>query len=389
MDPNLSVEGHWMVDGKCFYKKFDALIYATEIKKPVEFVFFTEVWNKFDRSVLGKFSLNDLYKKRAQQIRDEYDYLILYFSGGADSYNVMRTFLDNGIRLDEVCVKWPMAAVRAQVYTPNPYDLEPTNTLSEWDYAIKPVLEWLAQKYPEVKITVVDWTENLDESMYNIELFQKVNNFNDIEIPFMTAYSPSERFYIEKGKTVGSIYGIEKPKVGFHEGKWYMWFLDNATGMGVPSDINPFGTEYFYWSPKFPILAFEQAYAVCCHLDKNLHLKHYFKLSEKENMDIPTKTLYKRYHNSICKDILYDNWNGNFQPFKPDIPDRADKHFWIFQHPELTRIRDTYIDINSLLLNQVHSRFNLEVLDNPFGKKRGIFKGKKTKFHFVKFENES
>lgn len=389
MDPNLSVEGHWQVGDQKFYKKFDALLYATKTKQPVEFIFFTEIWDKFDRSVLGRFSLDDLYRKRAQQIRDEYDYLILYFSGGADSYNVMRTFLDNNIKLDEVCVKWPMAAIKAQVYTPNTQDLEPTNTLSEWDFAIKPVLEWLAQKHPEVKITIVDWTENFSEKLYSIELFRKVNNFNDIEIPFMTAYSPSERFYIERGKTVGSIYGIEKPKVGFYEGKWFMWFLDNATGMGVPSDINPLGTEYFYWSPKFPILAFQQAYDVCVYLDKMPHLKKYFNIDQGRDWDIPTKIDAKRQQNSICKDVLYTNWNGNFQPFKPNIPDRADKHFWIFEHPELTRIRDCYIDTNSLFLSQVDPIFNLEVLDNTFGKKRGIFRGRGSKYHFVKFENES
>jgi hypothetical protein len=49
-------------------------------------------------------SLKQLYKERAEQIRDMYDYLILYFSGGSDSITALNAFLDNDIPLDEVVI---------------------------------------------------------------------------------------------------------------------------------------------------------------------------------------------------------------------------------------------------------------------------------------------
>lgn len=49
-------------------------------------------------------SLKQLYKERAQQLRDNYDYLILYLSGGADSVTVLNSFVDNNIWLDEVVI---------------------------------------------------------------------------------------------------------------------------------------------------------------------------------------------------------------------------------------------------------------------------------------------
>lgn len=384
-------EGYWQVDQKKFTRKFEALKYASRTNQNIKFIFFDDVWTTFNKKELGCNDLKQLYRQRAQQLRDQYDYLILYFSGGADSYNVMRSFIDNGIRLDEVCVKWPMAAIKASVYTPNTDDTSARNTLSEWDFAIKPVLDWLSQYFPEIKITVVDWTEKFSIKTYTEEIFNNVNNYNDIEIPFMMAYSDSEKCYLEKGKTVGSIYGIEKPRVAFKDGKWFMGFIDNATAMGTPSLINPSGTEYFYWSPKFPILAFEQAHKVCDYLDKNPQLKKYFFNENTKDWGISERILSKRQQNKICNAVLYSNWNGNFQANKPDIPDRADKHFWIFEHPELISIRDHFVDYNSSLLSQINDNMIMKVLDeqNNLGKKRGIFKMLYSKWHYVKQEEIS
>ncbi len=49
-------------------------------------------------------SLSFLYKKRAQQIRDSYDYIVMYFSGGSDSITMLNAFIKNNINIDEVIV---------------------------------------------------------------------------------------------------------------------------------------------------------------------------------------------------------------------------------------------------------------------------------------------
>ena len=51
-------------------------------------------------------SLKQLFKERAEQIRDLYDYLIIYFSGGSDSITVLNSFLDNNIPVDEVVINY-------------------------------------------------------------------------------------------------------------------------------------------------------------------------------------------------------------------------------------------------------------------------------------------
>ena len=75
---NQEVEGFWQVGATKFKNKFQALVFATETNQEVSYIYFDQIWNNFDRSLLGKVSLKKLYQQRAQQIRDSYDYLILY-----------------------------------------------------------------------------------------------------------------------------------------------------------------------------------------------------------------------------------------------------------------------------------------------------------------------
>lgn len=194
-------QGYWQSGSEKFINKFQALIYGDRNNLPVDYIFFDHVWQNFDRSLLGKFSLQTLYKQRAQQLRDKYDYLILYFSGGADSWNVLRSFLDNGIHIDEVCVKWCTDTINSNIYTPNTTELSAFNYLSEWDYAIKPALDWLAQNHPKVKIEIVDWFN--DKSLAKAEeMFNIVNHWHDIEINSLAVWSPSENALLEKGLRV-------------------------------------------------------------------------------------------------------------------------------------------------------------------------------------------
>jgi diphthamide synthase (EF-2-diphthine--ammonia ligase) len=92
-------------------------------------------------------------------LRDKYDYLILYYSGGSDSWTVLNTFLENNIKLDCVYVRWPFKAENS--YTPNTVNQTAYNFMSEWDFVIKKDLEWLAQEHPEIRIETADWMEGV------------------------------------------------------------------------------------------------------------------------------------------------------------------------------------------------------------------------------------
>ena len=335
-------QGFWEVQDCRFPNKYHALLYATEVNAPVHFKFFNHVWENFDRKLLGTVGLKELYRQRAQQLRDKYDYLILYFSGGSDSYNILRTFIDNGIKVDEICVKWCSTVLDPDknLYTPNTDDVTAYNYLSEWDYAIKPVLDEIAVSNPEIKIEIVDWlTPWLTKSP--AELFKTVNHWHDIEIPSLAVWSPSETKLVAEGKTVGSIYGVDKPGVYFGKTEVFMYFTDACTAMGPPNPCNVYGTEFFYWTPELPALAFEMAYQtmLCFQNDPELASVKY---SDNIREDGPAWQANYQIQQKQLRYKLYDNWTDRFQTQKPEKLDRSDKHSWIYSYPAAENYRTIY-----------------------------------------------
>ena len=99
--------GYYRVGGKTYTSKFEALLIASNTNQKITFHYYDEVWdytiNSFNPDNIN---LLEMYKERAQQIRDKYDYLVLHFSGGSDSVTALQAFIHNGIKLDEVYVKW-------------------------------------------------------------------------------------------------------------------------------------------------------------------------------------------------------------------------------------------------------------------------------------------
>jgi hypothetical protein len=342
---DLNPQGYWFVDDKKFLNKYQALMYAAPLKKAVHYHYFNDVWNNFNRDLLGKFSLTELYKQRAEQLRSKYDYLILYFSGGADSYNVLRSFIDNNIKLDEVCVKWCMDSLNSntQIYQPNTENKTAYNYLSEWDYAIKPVLEELAQTNPEIKIQIVDWFKEKDYSTVETA-FTTVNHWHDSEVNSLAVWSPTEKELIEKGLKVGSIYGVDKPNIIYEDTKAYLYFPDSATTMGSPNPANPYGTEYFYYAPDLPLLIFEMAHMAIKATVYNQRLKKY-KLTRNLKEDAQFLVDSNQIYQKEIRHVLYDNWTDRFQALKPVFANRQDKHWWIYKHNELSRYRDLYEDL--------------------------------------------
>jgi hypothetical protein len=358
----MGVQGVWEVQDSTFEKKYDALVYATEINAPVNFNFFNDVWDNFDKKLLGTVPLQELYKQRAQQLRNKYDYLILYYSGGSDSYNILRTFLDNGIKIDEICVKWATKVLERErnIYTPNTEDTSAYNYLSEWDYAIKPVLDELAKTNPEIKIEIVNWMD--DRFLKDPHaMFDFVNHWHDIELPSLATWSPSEAKLIAEGKTVGNIYGVDKPYVIFGEKETLMYFSDACTAMGPPNPINPTGVEFFYWAPDLPHLAWEMGYQTMLAQENNPALLD-IKFSSKIKKDpVQWNANYQRQQKEM-RYVLYDNWIDVFQTMKPEMMDRSDKHAWIYRDPELKEYRETFhrimnerlADVGEYLLRRRH-----------------------------------
>ena len=127
--------GFYMVGNKKFFNKTLALLESSTSKLPVEWKFNHDAYGKIDWTVPIETNLEELYRLRAQQLRNQYDYLILHFSGGADSTNVLHAFVRNNIFLDEIVMQYP----KAHDQVANGVDYSGNNQYSEIPFSAIPI----------------------------------------------------------------------------------------------------------------------------------------------------------------------------------------------------------------------------------------------------------
>lgn len=317
--------GHYKVNEKVFTSKFEAFLYASKINAQVTFHYFDEVWgpaiDAFNYS--AELSLPLLYKHRALQLRDKYNYLVLYYSGGSDSNTILDTFLDNNIKLDEIFVRWPVSMLGK--YIASPYDKSPTNMLSEWDFAIKPKLDSIRVKHPNIKITIHDWTEDLKSlNITQDTVYRQNHNFGLPNYAFNESISKTAILEESKGNRVGHIFGVDKPNLKYYgNGTFYLQFND-ATVMCSPFQHAHNKTDFdnrvlFFYAPEFPELTLAMAYAAVSCLKNHKTFLEFFKFENIVTYDSQTKTkIYEKYEKLILPSI-YPTWNiKTFQAGKPN-----------------------------------------------------------------------
>ena len=355
--------GYWETNGLKFERKVEALISASQNDKKVKFTYHDEVWKNFDRSLLGKIPLNQLYKERAQQLRDTYQHLVLYYSGGSDSHNILMTFINNDIRLDEIIVNWPKPLVDGKFYKVNQDDKTARNIWSEWDYVIKPCLDKLKVSHPHIKITIKDYTEELTSK--NLE--SSFETINHTRIGVLQTFSSIDGT-LSKKKT-GYILGIDKPMLIIKNDEVYMFFNDLSTTMlsifsNKNNDDDPENREAFYWSPDFPHLTFEMAYQASEYYNINKDKRDLLRLfdSVKDGQDDPDfnnqLNLLIQFQNNIGKLMCYDTWDhSKFQADKPISATRQDKWFWFFEFNEFDPMKDIFFSNVKNMTTGINKRF--------------------------------
>lgn len=385
INPTTSQIGYYKVGDELFANKYHALVKATESNTEVSYHWFDDKFDNFDRSLLGTRSLNDLYLQRALQLREKYEYLILNYSGGADSWNILKIFLDNNIKLDHIMVSWPISAVDAGYYTPNNKDVSANNFMSEWDFTMKPDIEWLQREYPEIKIELIDWAKPFmeDPEFVKRELFEQLNHFHNMaDLARSTLFSQTEKELCEQGVKVGTIWGIDKPMVSIdlETQQCGLVFADSITTVGHPPLWNPHGTEYFYWAPDMPDIVFEMAYQTVQWFKARPSLQKYmWKTDLRKN--VPFLTVMQT-NQVATRSSCYPSWESKptkFQVNKPMKPARDDKDFWMYQNENLIHHKIRWQEIYDEYLGALSAQF--VVLDKK--KNRVGYKVYYTKWHYV------
>lgn len=302
------------------YSQFEAQEYAAKTGEKIEWNFNDEFFSTIDWTVEPTESLKELYAERARQIRNKYDYLVLYFSGGSDSHNILKTFLENNIYIDEILTYHAYEGIKDKFST--------TGNMAEITLSAVPEAKKYIEKFPTTIHRIVDisdlikdyWSDNIRDLKYN---FMYYNNF------FITPYSivatnlptilPEYKRLTDSGKRVCFIHGNDKPYVQVEQGKWVFSFhsdaVDSSYSIRRQFDKAPFDDVLFYWDPAAWKIIVKQAHVLRKHLYKNHEI---VKTTMQGKFSKTPDRFMSRIHlfgNEIpiyiIKDAIYPYWSND------------------------------------------------------------------------------
>jgi hypothetical protein len=275
---DLEPHGYYIVGNRVFLNKTEAVYEASVTKQDLRWNFHDDCWGAVNWTKCPTDDLRSLYKQRAQQIRDQYDHIVLMFSGGMDSWTMLHSFFSNNIHVDEVWTNWPLAQLKWNTVTPT--NFSEVNIISEFKYAVLPVLEHIKKTYPATKITINDYSKELEKE-YTHKIFMSSNNWQTPTTTFRNGgTSTIFENTLSKEKRVACIHGLEKPRLTLQDNKLYGFFIDVYSGTNSNIAHN---NEFFYTSRDFPDVTIAQVHAIKDYLLENNGMLHVRKTNPGRN----------------------------------------------------------------------------------------------------------
>jgi hypothetical protein len=312
--------GFYVYDGYSYMTRdaaLDAMLLKCDYDATIQFYYNDHIYGNmnWEREVIKPIS--DLYKERAQQIRDKYKYLILNFSGGSDSTQVLESFLKNGIFLDEIVVAMQEKLV-AGVSDSELLSNKSYHQFLEYRYAVIPMLNKIKKLSPNTKITVIDTSDDLHTQIINKHYDYIGQRFVIPQLPKITVYSLRQFEKNNSKDGIAVIRGFEKPVIIINDdGKIFHAFNDvtMSGSQDVQTQDSPYTFEDFFWTPDLPLITIKQCQMIIKALSnyknfynayKVLHEKIVQARNDKTMKGSPSFVLERLYNT-----IIYPDWNPN------------------------------------------------------------------------------
>jgi hypothetical protein len=347
---NKKIHGYYTIGNKVFYTKIKALFFASELlnnskidknlitpDKLIKWHFNDEVFDRYDWTKEPEFSLEYLYHKRAKELREKYDYLIVYYSGGCDSHNMLMSFLNQGLNIDELVIHHVNKGIKIL----DSYNLDAKDAkiqpLTETSLQILPRLKEIKSICPSIKINFFD-TTNFTINTFSskqtgdwiLKAREELNPVDSAKYKF-TCFDEYKKI-IHTNKKIGILVGLDKPSLKIFDNKIYLIFADRRFNINLfYSDIEEYSNaqvEFFYTSPDS-----------CDLICKQAHVMKKWILSSELNKDLFTiKQFLPSYVNANTKLYLEENartllynttWKKEWFQAKKSILDwHSEADFW-------------------------------------------------------------
>jgi hypothetical protein len=300
--------GFYQVDDRSTYSKLEALEWAKKPGAKAEWNFNRSAFDSLEWTKEPETDLWSMYKLRARQIREAYDYVVLFYSGGSDSHNILHAWLDAGLKIDEIATTWNYEATGDKQ---NHYNAEITNV-------VLPDIEALQKKH-EFKFRLIDI------SQFCIDLFDTWGTEFDYNVNFhFSPNNPAKHLFRDKiedyknlisaGKKLCFVWGKEKPQLRYENDAHYFHFCDN-----IDNTVGPYVQrkyyqgwydELFYWTPDFPLIPVKQSHVILNYIEHALESDF-----EPWNSQVQVNGYSRKYDkylkDDVIKTIIYPKWSND------------------------------------------------------------------------------
>ena len=271
------------------FSRWNALVNHRKNKVNYSFYFDDHKWSKVNWKTQPKESLQELYKQRAQQIRDQYDYILLCFSGGMDSRNILETFYYNNIHIDEILVVTNPSQKDKCLYS------NFQRIIQEIELNALDLLKIL--NLSKTKITIFDHAELFSDPnnfdvyrIYGNEWYKQLGAYVSVQ---HGVWEDSDR-HVSNNKKTGVIFGADKPLPTLRDDNFCIHFNDISCNHMWKQREN-FYPIWFYWDADFPDIVRKQA-----HILYNMFLKYCIS---KQSIRMPD---FLKYINVNLDTILFE-----------------------------------------------------------------------------------
>ena len=308
------INSFYEVDGIQFESKVRACLFASEKNKEVKWNFNKEFFESYDWTKEPTKTLDQLYDERTKNLREKYDYLILSYSGGADSHNILMSFIRQGLHIDEIVVNH-MSTAWDKFIVLDPKQTASWNTGAEHQLQTIPRLKEIEHLIPRTKITILDLTENLfqaftsyGDASWVLDRKEGLNPLNATRYNY--SYFKDLRTKFDKNHKIAMVVGIEKPRTYIHNNEFYMYFLDKGVNI-VPiddhfKDYTNSALEFFYWSPDAADILCKQCHIIKRFVETNPSNQ---PLWQRQNISPENWRLIQE---PMLKSLLYSTWNQSW-----------------------------------------------------------------------------
>jgi hypothetical protein len=334
--------GYYLCDGQEFESKIHCYLHASKNNSDVQWIFNNSEFDSYNFSHEPEQSLDELYNRRARELRERYDYLVLSYSGGADSHNILMSFYRQGLHIDEVVTNWFFEATSNFV-------VEDTRIQHAWnqnaEYALntRAKLDWISTYMPRTKITVWDCTRDVITYYLKAKDPSWVLDAKDTLNPaghqrFNYFHVKELRKTIDAELNVGVVIGTDKPICIIEDGKMYLHFTDKfANNTPVNNSFLEYTNstnEFFYWSPDSRDIIAKQCHTILRFLNANPGYRAVWNNQE---------WFFRDTKERILRTIIYTTWEKDwFQVSKPTKDWDCEFDSWFFNGPQFRKAKENW-----------------------------------------------